>query len=421
MLQKALPKAFRVDIALELARHFEKAGLVTKAIDYLYQAGNRAVRLSANEEAIGHFNRALALLESLPETMERHRLELNLQIALFAPLAGARGYGATELGEAYTRARELEEKVGDPRQLLLVLYGLWGHNRVRSELRTSQKLAEECLSLAHEVAVPAFLMEAHRMTDETAFYRGEFASARTHFEQSLALYDRHEHRAHAAIYGQDPGVALLSHGCCILWHLGYPDQALKRSQEAIALAKEQSHPFSLAFALCYSTMLHQYRREEAAVQELAEAAISLSPEQGFVFWLAQASFLQGWAMVEQGQATEGISAMRQSLDDWRAIGTEFLVAYTGALLAEAYAKTGQLDEGLALLEEALSVIDKKDQGLYEAELYRLKGEFLLKRGGAETEVEKSFSQAIAVARRRSAKAQELRATMSLGRLWQRRG
>ena len=159
---------------------------MTRAIDYLHQAGNRTVRLSANEEAIGHFNRGLALLDSLPETMERHRQELNLQIALFAPLAGARGYGARELGEAYTRARELGEKVGDPHQLFLVLYGLWGHNLVRSELRTSQKLAEECLTLAHEVAVPAFLMEAHRMTDETAFYRGEFASARTHFEQSLA-------------------------------------------------------------------------------------------------------------------------------------------------------------------------------------------------------------------------------------------
>jgi predicted ATPase/DNA-binding SARP family transcriptional activator len=409
------------DIALELARHFEKAGLVTRAIDYLHQAGNRTVRLSANEEAIGHFNRGLALLDSLPETMERHRQELNLQIALFAPLAGARGYGARELGEAYTRARELGEKVGDPHQLFLVLYGLWGHNLVRSELRTSQKLAEECLTLAHEVAVPAFLMEAHRMTDETAFYRGEFASARTHFEQSLALYDRYEHRAHAAIYGQDPGVALLSHGCCILWHLGYPDQALERSKEAIALAEEQTHPFSLAFALCYSAMLHQYRREEQAVQELAEAAINLSTEQGFVFWLAQASFLRAWALVGQGQAAEGISAMRQSLDDWRAIGTEFLVAYTSALLAEAYAKAGQLDEGLALLEEALKVIDAKDQGLYEAELHRLKGEFLLMRGGAEAEVEEDFCKAIEVARRRSAKSQELRATMSLTRLWQRQG
>jgi len=168
-------------------------------------------------------------------------------------------------------------------------------------------------------------------------------------------------------------------------------------------------------------MMHQYRGEPSAVQELAEAAINLSGEQGFVFWLAQASFLRGWAVVVGGQTEVGIAEMQRSLADWRATGTEFLVAYTSALLAQAYAKIGQLDEGLTLLEEALTMVSKKDQGNYEAELYRLKGEFRLAQGADVSEVEGFFQRAMEIARRRSAKSQELRAAMSLGRLWHSQG
>ncbi len=408
-------------VAVELAWHFEQAGLASKAAEYLYQAGSRAVRLPANEEAIAHFERGLSLLETLPETTERNRLELAIQIALFAPLAGAKGYGAPEVGQAYTRARELCEKIDDPDQLFLVLYGLWGHNLVRSELQTSRQLAAECLSLAERVGKVAFLMEAHRMTDESAFYMGLFDRSYHHLEKSLALYDPQEHRSHAETYGQDPGVALLSHGCCILWHVGLPEQALRRGQEAVALAQEQEHPFSLGFALCYSAMMHQYRREPDAVLELAEAAIELSQEQGFILWLAQASYLQGWALAEQGQAAEGSSQMIQSLADWRATGSEFLAAYNTAQLATVQAKMGQVGEGLALLEDAFAVAAEKSQGLYEAELYRLKGEFLLQQGAIASEVEPYFHQAIEVAQRRHALSQELRAVTSLSRLWHEQG
>jgi len=409
------------EISVDLAWHFEQAGLVTKATEYLQQAGNRAVSVSANEEAIAHFSKGLDLLETTPEHIERDQQELALQIALFAPLAATKGYGAPEVGQAYTRARHLCEKVEDPDQLFQVLYGLWGHNLVRSELNTSRDLAQECLALAQRTNKPAFLMEAHRMADETAFYLGEFTQAREHFEHSLALYDPKTYRSHAAVYGQDPGVALLSHGCCILWHLGYPDQALRRSQEAIALAEAQDHPFSLAFALCYSAMMHQYRRDSQRVLELTDQAIQISSDQGFVFWLAQATFLRGWALVEEAQTAEGIAAMHQGLADWSVTGTEFLVTYTKALLAEANGKIGQPQEGIDLLTEAFAVAHEKDQGLYEAELYRLKGEMLLKFGSSETKVEEHFNHAIQVARKRNARSQELRATTSLSRLLQKEG
>jgi predicted ATPase len=236
------------DIAVQLARHFEAAGWSAKADDYLQQAGDRAVHLSANDEALAHFAKGLALLESLPESSERNRQELDLQIALFSPLAAIKGYAAPELGQAYGRARELCRLVDDAPRLFVVTYGLWGHNLVRMNLDLARELAQQSLALAQASQNRAHLLEANRMIGETAIHRGELVPARTYFERSRALYDPERHHAHAWVYGQDPGVALLSHGSWTLWHLGYPDQALAWSHEAWALAQAGSHPFSTAFA-----------------------------------------------------------------------------------------------------------------------------------------------------------------------------
>jgi predicted ATPase/DNA-binding SARP family transcriptional activator len=415
------------EIAVELARHFEAAGLVAKAVDYLYQAGSKAVRLSAHEEALGHFNRGLALLETQPETSERNHQELALQIALFAPLAAVQGYGAADLGQAFSRARELCEKVGEPGQLFLVLYGLWGHNLVQMDLRVARELAQECLTLAQSSRAPALLLEGHRMVGETAFHRGELALARKQLEQSRTFYDRQQHHTHAFIYGQDPGVALLSHGFLNLWHLGYPDQALKWSQEALTLAQELSHPFSLAFVLEYACMLHQFRGEALAAQEQVEAAITLSIEQRFVMWLAMANTLWGGTLAEQGETKKVITQMQENLAACRAMKVDLHVPYFLILLAKAYGQVGQAKAGLDVLAEALELVEKSDGHLWEAELYRLRGELLLKDEGgrmrdeSEAEAEACFWQAIEVARRQGGKSLELRAVMSLSRLWQKQG
>jgi len=405
------------EVAVELARHFEAAGLPAKAVDYLHQAGSRAVRLSAQAEALGHFNRGLALLGTLPETPERNHQELALQIALFAPLAAVQGYGAADLGKTYARAQELCEKVGEPGQLFLVLYGLWGHNLVRMDLRMARDLAQQCLTLAQSSQASALLLEGHRMVGETAFHRGELALARKQLEQSRALYDPRQHHVHAFLYGQDPCVALLSHGSWNLWHLGYPDQALKWSQEALTLAQELSHPFSLAFALDYACMLHQFRGEGQAAQKWAEAAITLSTEQKFVMWLRMANVLRSWTLVEQGEIEEGIAQMRQGLVAYQATGAELFTPYMLVLLVKAYGQVRQAKAGLDVLAEALAIVEKSDGRAWEAELYRLKGELLLQTE-AKAEAEKCFWQAIDVARRQGAKSLELRATVSLGRLWQ---
>jgi predicted ATPase len=404
-----------------LARHFEQAGLKAKAVGYLRQAGDRAVRLSANQEAIAHFYKGLALLESLPETAERARQELALQIALFAPLAGAKGHAAPELGKAYARAQELSEQVGEPGQVFLVLYGLWGYSFVRGDMKTAREFAVQCLTLAEKTQERALLMEGHRLLDETAFHRGEFVAARQHLERTLSLYDPQLHRAHATVYGQDPGVASLSHGAWILWHLGYPDQARKMGQQALTQGEASSHPFSLAFALCYTAVLHQFCREGRRVEELAEAAIHLSTEQRFVLWLAHATVLRGWVLANQGQSEAGIAQMRQGLADIKAINIIKDQPYLLALLAEVYGQVGQPAQGLALLTEALAVVDQGELRYYEAELYRLKGELLHMQGGEEVEVEANFRQAMDIARRQAAKSLELRAAISLGRLLQKQG
>jgi predicted ATPase len=202
--------------------------------------------------------------------------------------------------------------------------------------------------------------------------------------------------------------------------LGYPDQALQRSQEALTLARELAHPFSVATALIFAAEIHRYRREAHMTYERAEAALVLSCEQGFAFRLAQATILRGWALVEQGQGEAGIAQIRQGLAAYRATG----VATAGylAVLAEASGKVGQIEEGLRVVAEALALENRSGEGQGSTGLYRLKGELLLTLSSEHhTEAETSFQQALDVARRQQAKSLELRAAMSFARLWQRQG
>jgi predicted ATPase len=205
--------------------------------------------------------------------------------------------------------------------------------------------------------------------------------------------------------------------------LGYPDQALKRSQEAIALARELNHPHSLACALHFAgTTFHMFRREVQTVKEQTEALALLSAEKGFVFYQAMGVFDQGWVQAHEGQIEEGIAQMRQSLTAYRAIGME--IGSTGFLgwLVEGYRKAGQAEEGLSVLSEALALVEETDERYYEAELHRLKGELMRMQGEArDEEVEACFRKALEVARVQEAKSWELRAAMSLSRLWQKQG
>jgi predicted ATPase len=240
-----------------LAQHYTEAGLVEQAIGYWQRAGRRAIQRSANLEAVGHLTTGLEVLATLPDTPERAQQELVMQTTLGLALIATKGYAAPEVLQAYGRARGLCHQVGDTPQRFQVLRGLWYIYLLRMELRTAWELGEQLLTLAQHVGDPALLLEAHYALGNTLNYLGELASAHAHFAQGIALYDPEQHWSHAARYGQDPGVACRAYAAATLWWLGYPDQALQRSHEALTLARELAHPYSLGFALFFAAMLHQ--------------------------------------------------------------------------------------------------------------------------------------------------------------------
>jgi predicted ATPase/class 3 adenylate cyclase len=413
-----------------LAHHFTEAGLNAQAVPYWQRAGQRAVERSANLEAVAHLTKGLEVLAILPDTPERAQQELVLQTTLGPALMVTKGYSAPEMLQAYARARELCQQAGDTPQLFQVLRGLWYFYLQRVELRTARELGEQLLTLAQHVGDPALLLEAHYALGNTVNYLGEFAAAQAHFAQGMALYDPQRHRSHAFRYGQDPGVICRAYAGLTLWLLGYPDQALQRSHEALTLARELAHPFSLGFALYFAAFLHHFRREWHLTEERAAVLIALATEQGFALWGALGRFIRGWALTErpaepvagQRQVEEGMAQMQQGLAALRAIPAEVVRPYGLALLAKAAAKVGQVEEGLTLLAEALALTNDKEERRWEAELHRPKGEILLARFAEHyAEAETCFRQALNVARRQEAKSWELRAAMSLSRLWQQQG
>jgi predicted ATPase len=346
-----------------------------------------------------------------------------LQTNLGPALMATKGFGAPEVQHAYDRARELCRQVGETPQLFPVLRGLSTFYIVRAELQTAHELAEELLRLAQHAQDPTMLVEAYSMLGTTSFYRGEVASARVHLEQGIALYDSQQHRSHAFLeVGTDPGVLCFIYAAHVLWLLGYPDQALIKSRAALTLAQELSHPFSLAYALDFAAWLHRLRGEKQAAQEQAEAAMTLSTTQGFPLWLAIGMILRGGTLAEQGQESEGMAQMREGLAVFQATGAEVARPYFLSLLAEVDGKGEQAEERLSILDQALAAAQKTGERWCEAELYRRQGELLLAHSTEhDAEAEACFHRALDVARRQLAKSLELRAALSLNRLWQRQG
>jgi predicted ATPase len=414
-----------------VAHHYTAAGLSIPAIRYWRRAGQRAVQRSAHLEAVAHLRKGLELLATLPETPERAQQELDLQATLGPALMALKGYAAPEVADAYARAHELCEQVGDTPQLCEVLVGLCVFYQERAELRTAHELAQQLLSVAQRLQDPVGLLWAHNVLGYTLRLMGEFVHARTHLEQSLALYNRHTPpTSYSFVF--NPGVDSLCGLSETLYVLGYPDQALQRAQEALDLARALSHPFSLAEALSIAARMHRRYGTPHAAQALEDASVALCREQGFAQGLAQGTVLQGWEFAQQGQTEAGIAQMRRGLEALRATGAEVEQPWLLTLLALAYGNVGQPEEGLVLIAEALDIVDKTGKRIDEAGLYRRKGELLLwrERLGHRTtgarqqlagEAEACFHQALAIARRQQAKTLELRAAISLARLWQQHG
>ena len=364
------------EIAAELALHFEQGRDYHRAVQYYQAAGNRAWQRSGNVETIAHLSKGLELLKTLPDTPERTEQELLLQITLGPALMATRGYAAPEVENTYARARELCRQVGETPQLVPVLLGLWRFDIVRAELRTARELGGQMLAIAQRVQDPAIFLEAHLILGATLLALGEFVSAQGHLEKSLALYNPQQHRSHAVRYGLDPKVGGLSRLAEALWFLGYPDHARRKSDEALTLARELAHPFSLAYALSFAGELHQHYRERPLVREQAEAMIVLATEQDFPVWRTWGTVLRSWALTGQGQREKESAHIQQGVVAGRAMTRGFL-AHFFILLADAYGQVEQAEAGLNLLAEALTVVSQTEDRRHEAELYRLKGELTL--------------------------------------------
>jgi class 3 adenylate cyclase/predicted ATPase len=405
-----------------LAHHYTEAGLTEKAVHYWYHAGQSAVQRSAHMEAIAHLRQGLELLQTLPETQQRLQHEVDLLITLGAALRATQSSAAPEVQQTYTRAQQLCQHLEDPHQIFPVLRGLWNYYYTRAEYQTARALGEQLLTLAQQSQDSAMLLAAHRALGATWLMLGAGATAHTHFAQGLALYDPQQHRVYAFLYGEDAGVVCAGHDAWTLWYLGYPDQGLARNDEAVTLAQQSAYPFSLSLALSFAAVVHQFRREVQTAQAYTEASISVATAQGFPFWRARGALLHGWALAHQGQAQEGIEQINQGLTAYRATGGEVGRPWFLMLFAEAHGTIGQPEAGLTALTEALTLVDTTGERWYESELYRLKGELLLKQNSDnQAEAENCFQQAIAIAQKQSAKSWELRATTSLARLWQQQG
>ncbi len=420
VLEKRFPEG--VESAPEMiARHYDEAGLAEPAIAHYQRAGERAEERSANQEAIVQLGRALELLGKLPETPERNRRELEIQMAMAASLSAARGWGDPECVGAFERARELASRIGGGPELPRVLVGLATSYYAKGELAASAEVAKQALALA-ERAGAIHLLSAHYAVGAPAYYQGDVSRALEHMEQAIELYDPAEHAAFAHTFGSDRGVTSRSYAAWCHWFLGYPDRAQAVGQEAVALAERVEHPYTLGAALAFDGILHLARREPGRVQERAEEAIAQCERVGLPLFLGVGRTLRGWARAEAGESIEGMAEIQQGLAELMRTGTGAGAPTFLAMLAEASWQVGRYDQALGAIGLGVARAQETGQHYWDAELHRLRAQILLDKDVASSEeAEALFRRALEIARGQQGKSFELRTATNLARLLASRG
>jgi class 3 adenylate cyclase/predicted ATPase len=406
-----------------LAHHCTEAGLTEKAIGYWLQAGLRSRQRSAYVEAIGHLTQGLALLAKLSETPDRDAQELEFLNLLGSVYVAAQGYAALELGPIFRRARELCERIGQPTQLFTALRGAWVRHVVLGNFREYTQLAREAMELAERINDPGILMEALFLRGVTSFYRGEFADTRADCARAAADFDdRARTRFWAGVFGEDSGIV---HRCFLalaLWHLGYPDQALKANGEMLQLAHAIGQPCDLCLALIHKSLLSRHCRLATETLDAAEEAIRIATGKGLAFWHAAGTLLKAAALFSMDRRAEALTLFQKGSDAYRVSGFRAWLPFHLGTLGDAYTQAGRFHEAGEALEEGLVTAEKNNERFHQAELHRLKGELLLAASPEQpAPAEDCFRRAIDTSRRQQSRAWELRATMSLARLWQRQG
>jgi class 3 adenylate cyclase/predicted ATPase len=397
------------------AQHYGEAGLIERAVAYWGKAGRRSAARSAMPEAAAQFQKGLDQLALLPEDPKRQRQELELRSGSGAALLVVKGYTAPETGHAYARARELWEQLGSPSEFLNVLLGQSLYHLYRGELDLALRLDEDLLCLSSQRNDSAGLVMGYLSSGRDLFFVGRFTSSRSHLEDALALYDPISHRSLGHQVGIHPSSAFLG---IVLFCLGFPDQALERSSAAVAEARRLAHPPSLAGNLATGIRLRLLVGDNAALGEWVDQLMTVTTEQGFPHWRAMGTICRGWVKVKNGDVAEGISLLRSGAAASRATGA--WAPHNIALLAAACEIAGQVEEALALLNDALQIVERTGERWLAAELYRHKGQLLLRQGHSKA-AEELYRKALSIAREQGAKLWELRAAMSLARLRRDRG
>jgi len=410
------------DHLTELAHHYRFSDNLDKAVEYLGRAGQQAMQRAANADAIANLTTAIDLLHKMPKDPERNRRDLLLELALAVALAPLKGFAAPEVELAFIRAKELCEQLGDPPELFLVLLGLWGVYFIRAEFSTAYRLAGQLMHRAQSKNDSTLLLIGHFALGDTSYNMGRLPSSREHLEAVISLYVSERHGPFAVRHSVDAKSNALSYVGQTLWGLGYPEQAIRRVNESIEFTKALHHPHSLVGAECFLAIVRQLRREPELSQEAVERAISLATEHGFPLWLGVATIMRGIAMADRGRQDEGIAQIQEGLDAIRATATEIGRGYYLCALADALMRAGRLNDGLSVLAEALAVVNETEGRQPESEIYRLKGELLLKQKDSnDADAQNCFETAIEIARKQSTKSHELRAATSLSRLLLKQG
>jgi class 3 adenylate cyclase/predicted ATPase len=424
----ALLRLFTERAAIEpelLAHHYNEAAQIGEAIEYWGRAGTRAVERSANIEAIAHLSKGLQLVESMPEDAARDRREVALRAHLGIALMSTKGFGASEVRDAFARVRELCDRLGDVPGQFAATWNLWMYNGVASQLQTARDLSNELLVLANRKPDSHNVLQARHAAWTTRFLLGELEAAWEHAKEGIKLYDLEEHRSHAFLYGgHDPGVCCRSFGSHAQWLLGYPAQADALVHDAFAAAEARGHPLSMTQAHCSLAVRAQLRREPEKACDMAERTAAVAQEHGFarVFYAGIGRAVGHWAAIMLGASDAGIARMRVEIESLHHVGIRMFRPYYLALLGECCWQVGAADEGLSVLKEAQTVADCTSEHWWDAELHRLKGEMLLSQSHPNrSEAKTCFDQALAVANSQNAKSLELRAAMSMARLWRDQG
>jgi predicted ATPase len=413
-----------------LARHCTEAGLIENALGLWGKAGERSLARSALIEAAEQLTRALAQITALPATPALRREEIKIQVALTTPLIHIKGFTAPETKAAVERARLLIEQAEvlgehpeDPLLLFSALYGLWLANFMAFNGDVVRELAEQFLALAEKQGGTVPLMIGHRVMGLSLLCAGDMAEGRAHYDQAIALYDPGAHRPLAARFGADIGVAILSYRPLALWTLGYPESALADAEHALGDAREIGQVATLLFALGGGGLwILILCGNYAAATAQADELVALAVEKGAVLWQALAILHQGLLLVLTGKASDAVQMMNSGIAAMRSAGSTTWIPWESSFLASAYAELGQFDDAWRTIGEAVMAVETTKEKWCEAEINRVAGEVALKSPEPDAAKAKAyFERALAVARQQQAKSWELRAAMSMARLWRDQG